>query len=208
MDEKLHFIQPCCVNSKLPIGIDQARGIFSFYTHCDVPMEKFHRAISYKVGEPHVMVLTMVNITKETLQYLEQCFERNWISDLILSTASDKTSLVSKYFLAYQSHVRYAVSESTVTHATSHMVLYNDDKALTLAGPMYNVAGTDALAAYTVMVHNHYGLFTSKECGNPLLNILLPDVMRHRQACLPNDRSSYSVRIQKFLNYTFPPYKV
>lgn len=168
-------------------------------------MEKFYRAVAAEVADPHVMVLTMITVTKPTVIFLQQCFERHWITDLVLSTSVDNHEIIESVLADYKSHLSYAVNDNVID-TTSHMVLYSEEQAISISGPMLNVASNHSLLAYTLMLHRHYGGFTSKECGNPLLNILLPDIMRHRQCVMRTDREKKSERIKKFLNFTFPPY--
>ena len=99
MDDTL-FIPPCCVDKKLPKAVMQApRRALSFFTHGDVLVDKFFHAIGYMVDttpnrttKNHfcVMVLAMtVSRTSATgyiINYLQICFERGWITHLVLST--------------------------------------------------------------------------------------------------------------------------
>ena len=67
MDDTLLFIPPCCVDKKLPRAVMQApHRALTFYTHGDVTMEKFYRAVSYMVIDAHVMVIAMPAVEPET----------------------------------------------------------------------------------------------------------------------------------------------
>lgn len=93
MDDTLLFIPPCCVDKKLPKAVFQApQRMLTFYTHGDVTMEKFYRAVSHLLVDAHVMVLSMPVVSFENFSFLQQCFERGWITHLILSTCRNVTS--------------------------------------------------------------------------------------------------------------------
>lgn len=215
-DQELHFIPPCCVSSKLPKATDQsrgtlrfpdaiegARGVLSFYTHSDVSMEQFYRSISYKVRPGHVLVLRMTTATEPTLRFLAFCLDRKWISDLVLTTGTDNTYFVNKHLGDDNPHVLYCHHDS-VSALNSHMVLYSDANALTISGPMYNLASIDKeFAEYTLIQHHSFLNFTRKECGNPLLNIILPDILRHRQQMAHSTRK-ISPNLLAFLQCTIP----
>lgn len=207
LDENMLFIPPCCVDKKLPQAIMQApHRALSFYTHGDVIMEKFYRAVSYLVDEKHVMVLAMPVLATDTAVFLSQCFERGWISDLVLSTSRDCITLVDKYLSDYRKHILYAVS-SDVTDTSSHLVLYTPAKALSIAGPMYDRPYRAVTVAYTMLFHPRHDILSAQsDYGNPLLNILVPDVLRQRKAFRRALARDISTRLEKFLSFTFPPY--
>ncbi len=209
MDDTLLFIPPCCVDRKLPRAMKEApRRMLSFYTQGDVTMEKFYRAISCEMIDQHVMVLAMprvVNVTNETFAFLLQCFEREWISHLILSTAQNVDELVDKYLGEYKDRVLYTRSKD-VSAVSSHMVLYSNDRALLLQGPMLE-APKMGLTAYTLMFYPNHGLsINTIDWGNPLKNILLPDVLRHRQQVHKDKRKVKDDVLANFLAASFPPY--
>ena len=181
MDDTLLFIPPCCVDKKLPKAVTQApQRMLTFYTHGDVTMEKFYRAVSYLLVDPHVMVLTMSAMSTDTCVFLQQCFERKWITALVLSTARKCDEIVNKYLAEYSDRILYTHSKD-VSDTTSHMVLYNKDRALTLSGVMFD-RPCPALECYVLMFYPNYNLASQTlDWGNPLRNILLPDVLRHRQ---------------------------
>ena len=113
MDDTLLFIPPCCVDNKLPKAVNQApHRQLTFYTHGDVTAEKFYKAVSHLVIDSHVMVLTMPSPKQETFMFLEQCFERGWITRLVLSTYRSCDSLIAKYLSAYADRIIYAQSDT------------------------------------------------------------------------------------------------
>lgn len=70
MDDTLLFIPPCCVDKKLPQAITQApHRALSFYTHGDVTMEKFYRAASFLINDPHTLVVAMPIVFSETMSF-------------------------------------------------------------------------------------------------------------------------------------------
>ncbi len=210
MDDTLLFIPPCCVDKKLPKAITQApRYALTFYTHGDVTMEKFYRAVSYLVQDAHVMVLSMPTLSLEAGAFVAQCFERKWITDLVLSTRSSSRDVVERFFKPYERHV-LSVRSTDVSDLSSHLVLYTPQQALILQGPMFNRANTGDLTAYFAQYIPHFALTTSElDWGNPLRNILLPDVLRHRQQIHKEKRpaSSMSAKLARFVHMDFPPYK-
>ena len=204
MDDTLLFIPPCCVDKKLPQAIMQApRRALTFYTHGDVLMEKFYRAVSHLVVNPHVMVLTMPTIAPDTAVFLLQCFERGWVSDLVLSTCRDCVSLVDGYLRDYKHHVIYCQNKD-VSHLSSHLVIYSSTQSITITGAMYDSCYEKQLSAYTMLFHANFDLATVEDYGNPLLNILLPDILRQRQVKRNAERKS--TRLQQFLRMELPPY--
>ena len=108
MDDFLLFIPPCCVNKMLPKAMKEApRRMLSFYTHGDVTAEKFYRAISYEMISRHVLVLAMPVVSNEMLAFLAQCFERDWISHLILSTGRNIEDMMDTDMMDFPSRSVY-----------------------------------------------------------------------------------------------------
>lgn len=209
MDDTLLFIPPCCVDKKLPKAVSQAPyRQLTFYTHGDVTAEKFYKAVSHLVIDSHVMVLTMSFPNQETFMFLEQCFERGWITRLVLSTYRSCDTLLAKHLGEYADRVIYVQSED-VSELSSHMVLYNKDRALTLSGPMYDRPQTDVrLSAYTLVFHPSHLLNTTADWGNSLRNILFPDVLRHRKKLFAGGiKRIIDKEIDRFLHLEFPPLK-
>ena len=209
MDDTLLFIPPCCVDKKLPKAIIQApHSQLTFYTHGDVTAEKFYKAVSHLVIDSHIMVLTMPSPKQETFMFLEQCFERGWITHLVLSTYRSCDSLIAKHLGDYADRIIYAQSDD-VSDLSSHMVLYNKDRALTLSGPMYDRSQTDVrLAAYTLVFHSSHLLNSSADWGNSLRNILFPDVLRQRKKIFSGGIKRIKDReIDRFIHLEFPPLK-
>jgi len=207
MDENLLFIPHCCVSSKLPKALQEAphRNLM-FYTYGDVSMEQFYRAVAFMVGDPHVMVLSMPTLTKPTVLFLLQCFERGWITDLVLTTEGDKQELIGKYLAPYSNHILYASSGHVACYNT-HLVLYSDTQALCLFGPMYNIGIEKTEVAYTAFLYDALSFRNDKDYGNPIRNALLPDALRFRKWARNKDLRSKSESIAKFLNAKFPPYE-
>lgn len=207
MDDTLLFIPPCCVDKKLPKAVTQApQRMLTFYTHGDVTMEKFYRAVSYLLVDSHVMVLTMPAMSTDTCVFLQQCFERKWITALVLSTARKCDEIVNKYLAEYADRILYTHSKD-VSDTTSHMVLYNKDRALTLSGVLFD-RPCPALECYVLMFYPNYNLASQTlDWGNPLRNILIPDVLRHRQQVRKDKRKVTNTDLRLFLDCQFPPYK-
>ena len=207
MDDTLLFMPPCCVDTKLPKAVNQApHRQLTFYTHGDVTVEKFYKAVSYLMITSHVMVLTMPSPKQETFAFLQRCFERGWITHLVLSTYRSCDSLLAKYLSDYIDRIIYAQGDD-VSDLSSHMVLYNKDRALTLSGPMYDRPQTDVrLAAYTLVFYPSHVLNTTAEWGNPICNILFPDVLRHRKKMFANGvKRIKDKEIDRFIHHEFPP---
>ena len=208
MDDTLLFIPPCCVDKKLPKALMQApMRALTFFTHGDVTVEKFYKAVSHLVIDSHVMVLTMPSPKQETFALLQQCFERGWITHLVLSTYRSCDTLMAKYLGDYTERIIYAQSDD-VSDLSSHMVLYNKVRALTLNGPMYNQLAKPELTSYTAVFYPSHCLTSNNlDWGNPLRNILLPDVLRQRQVVHKQKREVADARLKRFLACDFPPYK-
>lgn len=208
MDDTLLFIPPCCVDKKLPKALMQApMRALTFYTHADVTMEKFYRAVSFLLVDAHVMALAMPAVTNETAVFLSQCFERKWISALVLSTSRKNDELIDKYLSEFKQRILY-VRSTDVSEVASHMVLYNKDRALTINGPMYNQLAKPELTSYSAVFYPLHCLTSNNlDWGNPLRNILLPDVLRQRQEAHKQKREVADARLKRFLACDFPPYK-
>ena len=209
MDDTLLFMPPCCVDQKLPKAVNQApHRQLTFYTHGDVTVEKFYKAVSYLMIASHVMVLTMPSPKQETFVFLQQCFEREWITHLVLSTNRPCDTLMSKYLGDYADRIIYAQSDD-VSDLSSHLVLYNKDRALTLSGPMYDRSQMDVrLAAYTLVFYPSLLLNSTADWGNALRNILFPDVLRHRKKMFAGGIKRITDKeIDRFIHLEFPPLK-
>ena len=208
MDDTLLFIPPCCVDKKLPQAVTKApQRMLVFYTHGDVTMEKFYRAISYLVIDAHVMALSMPNVNSDSFVFLQQCFERRWITHLILTTANDCSKMVDKYLSDYKEKVLYTQSKD-VTDVASHMVLYNYERAVVLTGLMTDRPYTANLVSYTLTFYPNFSLFSTKnDWSHPIRNVLFPDILRHRQQTHASLNKVQSPTLDHFLHFEFPPYK-
>lgn len=209
MDDTLLFMPPCCVDKKLPKAVNQApHRQLTFYTHGDVTVEKFYKAVSYLIIDSHVMVLTMPSPKQETFVFLQQCFEREWITRLVLSTYRSCDTLMAKYLGDYTDRIIYTQSDD-VSDLSSHMVLYNKDSALTLSGPMFDRKQMDVrLATYNLVLYPSHVLSTASDWGNPIRNILFPDVLRLRQKMFARGMERIKDReIDRFLHLEFPPFR-
>ena len=208
MDDTLLFIPPCCVDKKLPQAVTQApQRMLVFYTHGDVTMEKFYRAISYLVIDAHVMALSMPNVNSDSFVFLQQCFERRWITHLVLTTANDCSKMVAKYLSDYKDKVLYTQSKD-VTDVASHMVLYNYERAVVLTGLMTDRPYTANLVSYTLTFYPNFSLFSTKsDWSHPIRNVLFPDILRHRQQTHASLNKVQSPTLDHFLHFEFPPYK-
>ena len=207
MDDTLLFIPPCCVDKKLPKAVNQApHRQLTFYTHGDVTVEKFYKAVSHLVIDPHVMVLTMPSPKHETFAFLQQCFERGWITRLVLSTNRSCDTLLAKSLGDYTDRIIYAQNDD-VSNLSSHMVLYNKDRALTLSGPMFDRPQMDVrLAAYTIVFYPSHQLNSTADWGNSLRNILFPDVLRQRKKIFAGGIKRIKDReLDRFIHLEFPP---
>ena len=208
MDDTLLFMPPCCVDKKLPKAVNQApHRQLTFYTHGDVTVEKFYKAVSHLLMDAHVMVLTIPSPREESFALLRQCFERGWITRLVLSTYRSCDSLLAKYLSDYIDRIIYTQSDD-VSDLSSHMVLYNKDRALTLSGPMYDRPQTDVrLAAYTLVFYPSLLLNSTADWGNALRNILFPDVLRHRKKMFAGGIKRITDKeIDRFIHLEFPPF--
>lgn len=207
MEDTLLFIPPCCVDKKLPIALMHApHRALTFYTHGDVTMEKFYRAVSYLVEDAHTMVLTMPIISAETAVFLQQCFERGWITQLALSTNNNATQVVERYLSAYRDRILYAQSND-VSSLSSHMVLYTAERALVLCGPMYEHLSRERLVSYSMVFYPMFSIVNSQhDWGNPLRNVIFPDVLRHRKKMNKVDREKLRGTLNHLIHLEFPPY--
>ena len=208
MDDTLLFIPPCCADSKLPRAVMQAPSrVLTFYTHGDVTFERFYRAISHIVVDAHVMVLSMPLVTNDVALFLQLCFERKWITHLVLSTYHSCDRLIEKHLSAYKDRMLYVRSDDAGEMA-SHMVLYNKDRSLVLTGLMLDRPRLDVrLMCYTLTFYPSHALSsTQQDWGNALRNALFPDVLRHRKEQFAHGIKRMDDReLDKFLHLEFPP---
>ncbi len=213
MDDTLLFIPPCCVDKKLPKAIMQApRRTLTFYTQGDVTMEKFFRSISYLMDETDtyregycVMVLSMPSVLGETIVFLQQCFERKWITHLVLSTHKKVDNLLDIHLWEYRDRILYTANQD-VSEITSHMALYNRSKALVLVGPMLERMSA-RMSAYSLVFYPDQATWSNtQDWGNPLKNVCFPDVLRHRQQVVKTKREVNDKFLSRFLKGNFPPY--
>lgn len=176
------YIPPCCVSSKLPLAMmDAPKRTLVFHTNCDVVFEDFYRAISSYISDPHVLVLNMSDPNIHVVRFLLQCFERKWITDLVLTTATDKRKLIESELKEYLSHVLYAVTPHC-SYLTGKMVIYSDTQALTLCGPMFHSKPRElSMATYTLVYQSSFPpAIGTTVWGNHLRNVLMPDTLIHR----------------------------
>lgn len=219
MDDTLLFIPPCCVDKKLPKAVMQTpRRALSFYTHGDVLVDKFFHAVGCMADttpsrgtKNHfcVMVLAMtVSRTSATgyiINYLQTCFEREWITHLVLSTDKSVEDWLDTHLQEYKDRILYT-SHKDVSTQTSHMILYNEEKAFTLAGPMLDTP-TGKLSHYAMVLYPDYSTCNdAADWSNPLKNILLPDILRHRQRVAKEKRKVDNIILDRFLHAQMPPY--
>lgn len=207
MDDTLLFIPPCCADKKLPQAVMHApHRALVFYTHGDVTMEKFYRAVSYLVEGAHTMVLAMPTVSAETAALLLQCFERGWTTHLVLSTSNNAEHIVERYLSGYRDRVLYVCSDD-VTDLSSHMVLYNDERALVLCGPMRERLSRERLVSYSMVFYPMHSLSDSRhDWGNPLRNAVFPDVLRCRKLIGKEERERLRGELDRFMHLEFPPY--
>lgn len=209
MDDTLLFIPPCCVDKKLPKAVMQApyRSLM-FYTHGDVTMEKMYRAVSYLVVDKHVMVLSMQVVTSETMVFIQQCFERKWITDLVISSCSRLDILLERHLNEYKDHILYA-TDKKATQYSSHMTIYSNNQALIITGPMLACTSpTTRLMSYHLQFSPSFALYSdNNDWGNPIRNTVLPDVLRMRSIYFKDINRIPSEKLRNFLLMNFTPNK-
>ena len=113
---------------------------------------------------------------------------------------------MAKYLGDYTDRIIYTQSDD-VSDLSSHMVLYNKDSALILSGPMFDRKQMDVrLAAYNFVFYPSHTLSSATDWGNPIRNILFPDVLRHRKKMFANGLKRIKDKeIDRFLHLEFPP---
>ncbi len=105
--------------------------------------------------------------------------------------------------------VRLEPQSDDVSNLSSHMVLYNKDRALTLSGPMFDRPQMDVrLAAYTFVFYPSHLLNSTADWGNSLRNILFPDVLRQRKKIFAGGIKRIKDReLDRFIHLEFPPFR-
>lgn len=213
MDDTLLFIPPCCVDRKLPKAVSEApRRLLTFYTHGDVTMEKFFRAIACLMDDAPshkekylVMVLAMPVLLPETVVFLQLCFEREWITHLVLTTSKNASDLIDIHLSAYKEKILYARSPD-VSQLSSHMVLYKKDKALILSGPMLEKMSGKTSAYSLQFLPDQANWLNELTWGNPVKNVCFPDVLHQRMQVIKEKRIVEDRLLSRFLKAYFPPY--
>ena len=114
--------------------------------------------------------------------------------------------MMDKYLKDYKDKILYT-SNGDVSSVSAHMVLYNNARALILQGNMTE-RPSGRLSGYTLMFYPDYSLsINDLDWGNPIRNILFPDVLRHRQRVQKDKREVNEAELAAFLRADFPPYK-
>lgn len=132
------------------------------------------------------MFLSIPSLSPSVANLLLQCFEREWITDLILSTYRNDTEMVKCTLKNHLDHVSYA--HDNVDYYSSQMVLYTSPaldierrQMLCLTGPLFaKIKEKGALCAYTLTFHVQMPVNTPAENSDPLSNAVLPFAMVHR----------------------------
>ena len=122
-------------------------------------------------------------------------------------TGNDCSKMVAKYLSDYKDKVLYTQSKD-VTDVSSHMVLYNYERAVVLTGLMTDRPYTANLVSYTMTFYPNFSLFSTKsDWSHPIRNALFPDILRHRQQTHASLNKVQSPTLDHFLHFEFPPYK-
>ncbi len=176
------IVEPCCVNKQLPKAIIEApHRVLMFHTNGDVSLEKFYRAIASAIADPAVMVLTLPTVDIHTMRLLVQCFDRDWITDLVLTTSADITKFVESELRDYLPHVSYCHTVA-VSFDTSMLSLFSQRQALFLHGSLPLAPSKKAgLSTYTLIFQPSIPLRYTGENGDHLHNALEPIITLHRQ---------------------------
>ena len=97
--------------------------------------------------------------------------------------------------------------DGNVSSLTSHMVLYKNDKALTLSGPMLEKMSGKTSAYSLSFFPNTSNWVNNLTWGNPVENICFPDVLYQRQHVNKEKRKVQDPLFSRFLKAQFPPYE-
>lgn len=199
--------EPCCVHKLVRALHEAPHRVLTFHTYGDVVFEKFYHALACLMADTHVLVLTMERLDIPTANYLRHCFDRCWITDLVLTTRQDNEALVRSTLENYLTHVSYTHSPS-ISPTSGQMVLYTSPaaespaqmQALILSGNIpYKVNGE--LTTYTLQFQPSVPALVTGDCGDWLANALLPLTMLHRPKVVPVRGASEALR--HFRNYEY-----
>lgn len=209
MDDTMLFMPPCCIANKLPKAAMVApQRMLTFHTQGDVTMEKIYRAISQLMVGDHVLVLAMPAILPETAVFLQQCFERGWITHLILSSQKDYSNILGTHLWEWRDRILYT-HNTNVRSVNSHMTFYNSKRAMVITGPMLD-RPSNMLSTYSLMFYPNFaawGKSSKDDWQNPLSNALLPDVLRMRKMVRADKLHKVTDEtLLRFLELDFPPY--
>lgn len=130
------IIEPCCANKQLPRLLTGIRNnSVTFQTHGDVLFERLYKAIACFVTDPCVMVLTINDCDTMTYRLLRQCFDREWISHLIIATHTDNSIAIRRELAPYLDRISHTAS-TLIGYHSEQMLLYGKSQQLLLQGPL------------------------------------------------------------------------
>lgn len=187
------IIEPCCAPKQLPSALKASpTGAVVYHTNGDVTFEKLYHSIAYLIESPAVMVLTLPFIDVPTLRYLDHCFNRGWITDLILTTQQPSLDLVRKVLSEHQSHVSY-ISYERISPASSSLTLFSDTQSLIVNGEI-------PLTSQNTLIPNILIYYASSSL-DMIRGIIAPVLSLHRIS-IKRDKSprSLSPRLQEVLS--------
>lgn len=128
------FIEPCCAHKQIPQAIKSSpANTLYYYTNGDVTFEKTYKAVAHLLDSPAVMVLTRPDLDVATLRYLDLCFSRGWVTDLILTTRHPSSDLVRIHLAEHLSHIS-CVEYNMITTSSSVFALIGEQKSLIING--------------------------------------------------------------------------
>ena len=105
------YIEPCCINEKLPALIRRSQGGFCFFqTNGDCDLKKLLDSVSHMASGVggHVLVLTVPEVDITILRTLAYYFRRGWTRALLLLTRAVQTELIQTELADYIDHIHYA----------------------------------------------------------------------------------------------------
>ena len=140
------YIEPCCIDRRLPGLIKQSRAGFCFFqTSGDVTLEKLLGAVSHMASGAggHILMLTVPEVDIPMLRTLAYYFRRGWTQALLLLTREAQTALIESELADYLASVHYAADPliidgqlAIIESVASAAVPQQPAKALIIQGAM------------------------------------------------------------------------
>lgn len=179
----MNIVEPCCAHKQLPRLLVNSKDRPAFFaTYGDVTFRKFYNSLAQFVPSPCVMFLTIHEPDINIYRLLHQCFERKWITHLILTTNKDCTEALRRELAPYTNNISHTASPLISYHSESMLlasVLCDSSQgksaSLYLQGPMF-LAPREQYTTYTLWLTAP----VTDASASGIKELISPILSRHR----------------------------